>query len=212
MAAVYGLGRTVYSHLFFEKCAANFTAETSYFPFFKMSFLTQTITKQDKETIDNRVKEVPESDKTVCRTANWYVDMKRKIGVVPESFAHLRTRLLCDVKVSCMHTLIASLFQDFSRICGRGDEGVAKHGPPKQCPDLDGPHFHRVSSTFHHHRPPNQTRVHFQTAHRIGVQKSTAHRTSHREDIFGFTKSANNRQLVTLTRLKWWLEEIRLLS
>ena len=31
-----------------------------------MAFLIQKITKQDKETIDKRVKEVPESDKKVC--------------------------------------------------------------------------------------------------------------------------------------------------
>ena len=32
-----------------------------------MTCLIQKITKQDKETVDKRVKEVPESDKTVCR-------------------------------------------------------------------------------------------------------------------------------------------------
>ena len=32
-----------------------------------MTLLIQKITKQDKETIDKRVKEVPESDKTVSR-------------------------------------------------------------------------------------------------------------------------------------------------
>ena len=32
-----------------------------------MTFLIQKITMQDKETIDKRVKEVPESDNTVCR-------------------------------------------------------------------------------------------------------------------------------------------------
>ena len=32
-----------------------------------MSFLIRKITKQDKKTIDKRVKEVPESDETVCR-------------------------------------------------------------------------------------------------------------------------------------------------
>ena len=33
----------------------------------KMTFLIQKMTNQDKETIDKRAKDVPESDKTVCR-------------------------------------------------------------------------------------------------------------------------------------------------
>ena len=50
--------------LFFGKVRSHLTAGTSFSPC-KVPFLIQKITKQDKETIDKRVKEVPELDKTV---------------------------------------------------------------------------------------------------------------------------------------------------
>ena len=41
----------------------------------------------------------------------------------------------------------------------RTEEDVANISPPEECPYLHGLHFHRVSSTLHHHQPSNQTRV-----------------------------------------------------
>ena len=60
-----------------------------------MTFLLEKITKQEKETIDKRAKEVPESDKTVCRET----EMVRGYEAQDQSsarvlFAHLRSQLL----------------------------------------------------------------------------------------------------------------------
>ena len=78
-------------------------------------------------------------------------------------FSHLRAQLHVN---SFLHAV--------SRICGRYGKDVAKISPPKVCADVDGLHFPRVPRKTHHHQPSNQTRVHIKTAHRIGVQKSTA--------------------------------------
>ena len=77
-------------HFFSKKCEAFFGRNIVFHQ--KLKFLIQKITKQDKETVDKRNKEVPESDKTVC----WETELVRGYEaqervVVPESFAHLRT-------------------------------------------------------------------------------------------------------------------------
>ena len=107
---ICGLGRAFDSH--FGKSAKPFTAETSFFQF-------------KKDISDPGLKKCPSQIRRFAGRPNWCVDMKRKIGVVRESFAHLP--------------------DFFSRICGRRDEGVAKISLPNQCPDLDGLHFPRVS-------------------------------------------------------------------
>ena len=63
MTFIYVLGRAVLS--LFQKVLSHLRPKHT-FPL-TMTFLIQKITKQDKETIDKRVKEVPDSEKTVCR-------------------------------------------------------------------------------------------------------------------------------------------------
>ena len=60
----------------------------------KMSCLIQENTKQDKVTTDERFKEVPESEKTVCRESELVRGYEAQDRVVPGSFAHLRIKLL----------------------------------------------------------------------------------------------------------------------
>ena len=59
---IYGLAVSFIA--FFRNWAQPLT-ETS-FSLQQLTFLIHKITKQDKETIDKRAKEAPESDKTVC--------------------------------------------------------------------------------------------------------------------------------------------------
>ena len=139
MTAVYGQNCTVYSP-FFQKMSSHLRPKHP-FAHLEMTFLIQKITKQDKETIVKRVKEVPESDETVCRETELVRGYEAQDRVVPESFPHLRS------------------FPKISRGCGRSDEDVTKISPPEQCPDSDGLHFHQVSRTFHHRQSPNQAPV-----------------------------------------------------
>ena len=60
----------------------------------KMTLLIPWMTKQDKETIDKRVEEVPESDKTACRETELVRGYEAQDRRVLESSAHLRTLLL----------------------------------------------------------------------------------------------------------------------
>ena len=64
VAIIYGLGRTIETPVL-KKSAAIYD-RNMVFPQ-KVSFLIRKITKQDKETIEKRAKEVPESSPTVCR-------------------------------------------------------------------------------------------------------------------------------------------------
>ena len=61
---IFSQGRTVYSSVFENVRSLLRPKHRS--PLQK-TFLIKKITKQDKETIDKRTKEVPESHKTICR-------------------------------------------------------------------------------------------------------------------------------------------------
>ena len=58
-----------------------------------MALLIQKMKKQEKETIDERVK-VPESDKMIRRETELVRGYGAQDPGGPESFAHLRTSLL----------------------------------------------------------------------------------------------------------------------
>ena len=113
---------------------------------------------------------------------------------------------ISDLQHAYVHDLI---HQDLWVFLVVTSKTVAKISPPKHCPDLHGLHFHRLTSTFHHHQPLNQTRAHIQRAHRIGGTKKYGLPKSHQEDTYGLTKSAKHRQHFILARRKWWLEKIR---
>ena len=66
MTFIYDLGRTVCVLLFEKKKNAAMYGRKIAFSL-KMTLLIQKIAKQDEGTVDERVREVPESDKTVCR-------------------------------------------------------------------------------------------------------------------------------------------------
>ena len=57
-------------------------------------------------------------------------------------------------------------------------------------------------------QPSNQTPVHFDITHRIGVQKVRLTK-SHQEDIYDLIKSAKHRQIFSLIHGKWWLKKLR---
>ena len=71
------------------------------------------------------------------------MDMTRKIGVLPEYFAHLR-----------VHDF---MFTRFLEMSVRNDEHVAKISPPKHCPYLHGLYCHRLSSKTRHQQ--SQTKL-----------------------------------------------------
>ena len=87
------------------------------------------ITKQDKETINKRAKEVPESFKTVCRET----ELVRGFEAQDRGGA----RIFCSLAdiVALMLQSLASvkciICRNFSGICGRSDEDIAKISPPK---------------------------------------------------------------------------------
>ena len=108
----------------------------------KIAFLIQKVTKPDKETIDKRVKEVPESDQTVCRETDLLLGREAQD---PRVVHLVRTKLL-----QC-YNLLPAYIASF--------------------PHSHGLHIHRVSDTFHLHRQSDQTRAQKQMAQSIGVQK-----------------------------------------
>ena len=116
---------------------------------------------------------------------NWCLEVKRKKSLA---------------SVCCF------ISQNLSRMCRRSDEDVAKISPPKHCPYLDGLHFplsNAKNSSLSITKPNSCPKI--DGPQKWGYKKYGLP-TSHQEDVYGLTKTTNNRQHFTLTRRKWWRE------
>ena len=104
-----------------------------------------------------------------------------------------------------VHNLI---HQDLLRISVRHVEDVAKMSPPKQCPNLYGPTFHKIHVHFAIIRHQTQLVSKNKRPTEVGYKEYGLPKR-HIAAIYGLTKGAKNRHMFTLTREKRWLEMIR---
>ena len=147
-----------------------------------MTFLIQKITKQEKETIDKRAKEAPQSDKTVCRET----ELVR--GCEAQDWGG--ARVFCSVADS-----VASLLQSLASVHCLMFRRV----------------FDRcvVEATKTLRKSARQNSVLIETAHNFSESHAKLitinHQTKllsffrrHQEDIYDQTKSGKHRQNFTL--------------
>ena len=114
----------------------------------------------------------------------WCLCMRRRIEVVPDSCAHLRT----TIAVICSQ----GFHKGFTTLRQRRCENY----PAKNTVQiLHGLHVHRLASTFYRDQPFNRTRVLIKTAHRSG-EKSTAYQRATRRTS---TAEPRARQIVNVS-------------
>ena len=162
----------------------------------KKAFQIQKMTKQDKETIDKRFEQVPESDKTVCWETELVLGCKAqdRCGArVFRSFADIVAVMLKSL--ASVRCLIAPLFiEGFLFVTTKTLRKSVRQNSVQIYTASNFPVFHALSITV-----TRQIKlVSFFRRPTELVYKKYGLPKSHQEDIYGLTKSAINRQKFVL--------------